>query len=204
MRYISGKNHFGTRLKSLKRKDSEKMSLLFSGGGLCIIMVNVRLKMSNKEFDFSKVMENVFDTARDVASVIAKKGEEFIKESGLKDVKDYYPLYSWPPVNIYTDDNQDLVMEFSLAGFKEEDIHISFKKDDMILSAEWKGSLMNHGEIKYIKNKLKLRSIEEQKYYVPAERFDQEGFRSFFDNGLLRVTVPGTVDGVMSKESEES
>ena len=44
--------------------------------------------------------------------------------------------------------------------------------------------------IQYFKRRLKLKDIEEQRYYVPADKFDQAGTQATFHNGLLRLVVP--------------
>ena len=44
--------------------------------------------------------------------------------------------------------------------------------------------------IRYFKRRLKLKDIEKQKYYVPADKFDQEKVKAVFKNGILKVTVP--------------
>jgi HSP20 family molecular chaperone IbpA len=37
---------------------------------------------------------------------------------------------------------------------------------------------------------LRLRDIDEQRYFVPADRFDQAASQATFRNGLLRIVVP--------------
>jgi HSP20 family molecular chaperone IbpA len=44
--------------------------------------------------------------------------------------------------------------------------------------------------VQYFKRRLKLRDIEEQRYFVPADKFDQAGTQANFKNGLLRLVVP--------------
>jgi hypothetical protein len=48
----------------------------------------------------------------------------------------------------------------------------------------------NDEGVQYFKRRLKLKDIEEQRYYVPAEKFDQAGTQARFHNGLLRLVVP--------------
>ncbi len=35
-----------------------------------------------------------------------------------------------------------------------------------------------------------MRDVEEQRYYVPADKFDQGATQAEFKNGLLRLVVP--------------
>ena len=42
----------------------------------------------------------------------------------------------------------------------------------------------------YFKKRLKLKNIEEQRYYAPEDKFDREKVSAIFKNGLLRIEVP--------------
>jgi len=59
----------------------------------------------------------------------------------------------------------------------------------MILSAKIDAEQPQEG-IRYFKRRLKLRDIDRQKYYVPADKFDQEKVKAVFRNGILKVTIP--------------
>ncbi|MDR1420950.1 MAG: Hsp20/alpha crystallin family protein [Treponema sp.] len=48
---------------------------------------------------------------------------------------DFYPNYSYPPMNVYMTADRTLVFEFALAGFNEKDISLSFQGDYMVFSA---------------------------------------------------------------------
>ncbi|MDR1286045.1 MAG: Hsp20/alpha crystallin family protein [Treponema sp.] len=48
---------------------------------------------------------------------------------------DFYPNYSYPPMNVYMTADRTLVFEFALAGFNEKDITLSFQGDYMVFSA---------------------------------------------------------------------
>ena len=37
---------------------------------------------------------------------------------------------------------------------------------------------------------MKFRNIEAQKYYVPENKFNRDGVKAVYKNGLLRVVVP--------------
>ena len=49
---------------------------------------------------------------------------------------DFYPLYSYPPANVYMTKNRELILEFALAGFDEKDVNLEFQGDYLILSAK--------------------------------------------------------------------
>jgi len=102
---------------------------------------------------------------------------------------DYYPSYSYPPLNVYMLSDKSLVFEFALAGFDEKNIGLSFQGDYMVFSARIDAEQPEEG-VRYFKRRLKLRDIDKQKYYVPADKFDQEKVKAVFRNGILKVTVP--------------
>jgi HSP20 family molecular chaperone IbpA len=127
---------------------------------------------------------------------------------------DFYPNYSYPPMNIYMSGDLSLTFEFALAGFEEKDINLSFQGDYMVFSAAVPSSMTpspgssapgtcpEDGESQqsqregrqespqYIKRRLKMKDIEKQKYYVPLDKYAQEKVRAVFKNGILKVTIP--------------
>jgi len=102
---------------------------------------------------------------------------------------DYYPNFSYPPMNIYLTPERSIVFEFAVAGFEEKNISLSFQGDYMVFSARIDVEPPLEG-IRYFKRRLKLKDIDKQKYYVPADKFDQEKVKAVFKNGILKVTVP--------------
>jgi HSP20 family molecular chaperone IbpA len=103
---------------------------------------------------------------------------------------DYYPGYSYPPMNIYLTSERGMVFEFALAGFDEKDISLTFQGDYMVFSARINLDEAPSDEVRYFKRRLKLKDVEKQKYYVPADKFAQDKVRAVFKNGILKVTVP--------------
>lgn len=103
---------------------------------------------------------------------------------------DYYPSYSYPPMNVYMMSDRSLVFEFALAGFDEKDISLSFQGDYMVFSAKMSLETPADDGVRYFKRRLKLKDIEKQKYYVPMDKYAQESVRALFRNGILKVTVP--------------
>lgn len=103
---------------------------------------------------------------------------------------DYYPGYSYPPMNIYLTSERGMVFEFALAGFDEKDISLTFQGDYMVFSAKIGLDEVPADEVRYFKRRLKLKDVEKQKYYVPADKFAQDKVRAVFRNGILKVTVP--------------
>lgn len=147
------------------------------------------------KFDFERIVDGVINTAKNIGETITQKSGEFIKDSGLQDLKDYYPFYNWPPVNLYLSEDKSLIFEFGLPGFIKSDINIDFEDDYMIFSAKLSNIYSTGGENRYFKKKVKLGDIDKQKYYVPKERFNREEFDVKMKNGLLRLVFP-PIDGM--------
>ena len=112
---------------------------------------------------------------------------------------DFYPNYSYPPMNVLMTENRTLVFEFALAGFDEKDISLSFQGDYMVFSAKMNetadsadntAKFQNGENVRYFKRRLKLKDIEKQKYYVPLDKYAQEKVKAVYKNGILRVSIP--------------
>ena len=110
---------------------------------------------------------------------------------------DYYPNYSYPPMNVFMISDRSLIFEFALAGFDEKDISLSFQGDYMVFSALIPRAEAVAGEaalpdesIRYFKHRLKMKDIEKQKYFVPLDKYAQDKVKAVFRNGILRVTIP--------------
>ncbi|GHV60207.1 hypothetical protein AGMMS49587_00840 [Spirochaetia bacterium] len=119
---------------------------------------------------------------------------------------DYYPNYSYPPMNAYMTGDRSLIFEFALAGFDEKDISLSFQGDYMVFSAKiaegentdlpesaaeagGRGSPPEEN-LRYFKRRLKLKDIEKQKYFVPLDKYAQEKVKAVYKNGILKVCIP--------------
>jgi HSP20 family protein len=103
---------------------------------------------------------------------------------------DYYPAYSYPPMNVYLTPERGMVFEFAVSGFDEKDISLSFQGDYMSFSAKINPANSPMDGVHYFKRRLKLKDIERQKYYVPNDKFAQESVRAIFKNGILKVMIP--------------
>jgi len=123
-------------------------------------------------------------------------GKQFFDEN-----TDYYPYYSYPPMNVFMIENRTLVFEFALAGFDEKDISLSFQGDYMVFSAKINNTQtgfedlsseipVKEDNICYFKRRLKLKDIEKQKYFVPLDKYAQEKVKAVYKNGILRVFIP--------------
>ena len=149
-------------------------------------------------FDLNRIMEEVFEAAESFKDAF---DEGFTcrhhgKHPGFHwdENVDFYPAYSYPPANVYITKERELVFEFALSGFDEKSLNLQFKGDYMIFSAKVPEDFVQPEEVRYFKRRLKLKDITEQKYYVPASKFDREKVTAVFRNGLLRIVVPPKED----------
>ena len=125
--------------------------------------------------DLGEVFDELFDAAKDFSVRFGHGFDGFPRAGwergqgglwGRDETTDYYPGYSYPPMNVYlrADRSPSEMLEED-GGRRPADVH-------------------------YLKRRLKFKDIERQKYYVPQDKYAQEDVRAVFRNGVLRVTVP--------------
>jgi HSP20 family protein len=152
-------------------------------------------------FDLGKIMDEAFRVAQNFGEAFGEKmsegfpSAEDMREHFRDKFKwhshgDFYPYYSYPPMNIFLAKDKSLVFEIALAGFEEKDIDLQFKGDYLHFSAKAPKSAEEEEGIQYFKRRLKLKGIDEQRYYVPVDKFDRDKVEARFKDGLLRVVVP--------------
>ena len=145
-------------------------------------------RIMDEAFKFAESFGEAFDHDARAAEKMRTAAEQFGR--GPFGNPDYYPAYMYPPATIYLTREKKLVLELALAGFEEKDISVQFRGDHLLFSAKAPAPVENDEGVQYFKRRLKLKDIEEQRYYVPAEKFDQAGTQARFHNGLLRLVVP--------------
>ena len=143
------------------------------------------MKTTRTYIDLGAIFDELFDAASHFSGNI-----------------DYYPCFSYPPMNIYFTEDKSLNFEFALAGFDEKNIDLSFSGDYMVFSARIENTTEknNTSNNHYLKRRLKLKDIEKQKYYVPVDKYAQEKVRAVFKNGILKVTVPPKPEKTQNEE----
>ncbi|MFP4363990.1 MAG: Hsp20 family protein [Spirochaetia bacterium] len=140
--------------------------------------------------DIGRIMDDIFEAAQEFGDAMNQGFNFEGKRFGWDESMDYYPSYSYPPTNVYMKKDRTLIFEFALAGFDESQISLEFRGDYMIFSATAPTeTLQDDEEVRYFKRRLKLKDIKEQKYYVPADKFNREEALATFKDGLLRVVV---------------
>ena len=152
--------------------------------------------------DIAQLMDEIFEATQSFGDAF-KKGFNFShRERGpfhWDENMDFYPHHSYPPTNAYITEDRTMVFEFALAGFSESGINLQFQGDYMVLSAKATDDTEKPENVRYFKHRLKLKDIEDQKYFVPADKFDHDNVKAVYKNGLLKVTVP-SLENVESKE----
>ncbi len=151
-------------------------------------------KMFN--FDLGRIMDEAFKFAENIGQAFDHDTADRLRRAaerhgmGPFGAPDFYPGYMYPPANVFLTKEKKLVFEIALAGFQEKDISIQFRGDSMLFSAKAPTLVDAEESIQYFKRRLKLKDIEEQRFYVPADTFNQAAASASFKNGLLRIVVP--------------
>ncbi|MBN1686176.1 MAG: Hsp20/alpha crystallin family protein [Spirochaetales bacterium] len=152
--------------------------------------------------DLAQMLDEIFEATHSFGEAF-KKGFTFPHRGDgpfqWDENVDFYPHHSYPPANAYITEDRTLIFEFALAGFPESGISLEFQGDHMVLSAKALKDQETTENVRYFKHRLKLKDIEGQKYFVPADKFDRDKVKAVYKNGLLKVTIP-SVENVESKE----
>jgi len=156
------------------------------------------MKNTKNFMDLGNIFDEIFDAAQEFNNEIQRNfnhndiehfslGRQFFDEN-----TDFYPNYSYPPMNVLMTEDRSLIFEFALAGFEEKDINLSFLGDYMVFYAKIENLPAGHSDenVRYFKRRLKMKDIEKQKYYVPLDKYAQDKVKAIFKNGILRVTIP--------------
>jgi len=159
--------------------------------------------------DLGNIFDEIFKTAHEINSEFHRNfndcnGENVFNHGHFSYSKnffdentDFYPNYSYPPMNALMTEDKTLIFEFALAGFDEKDISLSFQGDYMVFSAKIESSniidypaKLSEENVRYFKRRLKMKDIEKQKYYVPLDKYAQDKVKAVYRNGILRVCIP--------------
>ena len=94
----------------------------------------------------------------------------------------------YPVADIYRDDSGNTVMEFALAGFKKENLHVEVlpEKKEIHVSSDSHGDEEQPG---FSSRRIARRAFH--KTYVNYDNnLDLKSVKAQFQNGLLRLEVP--------------
>ncbi len=141
--------------------------------------------------DIRELMDEIFGVAENFKNAFANEFNDFGKcNFAWTDSQDFYPGYSYPPVNVYMEEDRTMVLQFALAGFAESDINLEFKGDYLIFSASTPENFEPEESVRYFKRRLKLKNIKDQRYFVPADKYEQDKVEAVLKNSILTVTIP--------------
>ena len=147
-----------------------------------------------KKHDFLDIrilLDDIFGAAEDFKNVFTQEFKNFDKQHCCwTDHRDVYPGYSYPPANVYVTEDRTMVLQFALAGFSEEDVNLEFKGDYLVFSADAPSGFEPQENVRYFKKRLKLKSVKDQRYFVPADKYHQEQVSASLRNSILTVTIP--------------
>jgi HSP20 family protein len=91
----------------------------------------------------------------------------------------------YPVADIYSDDDNNTILEFALAGFTKEELSISVQPDKKSITV----SAQSNDSSGDASRRIARRSFT--KTYVNYDNnLDLSAINASFENGLLRVTVP--------------
>jgi len=160
--------------------------------------------MTAKSFtiDLGQIMDEAFQAFEQFgesfgheARQAAEQAAEHVRRAtescvGRGPFADCYPAYLYPPANVYLTPDKQFVLELALAGFSEKDIGVQFRGDYLVFSAKAPEAPASDERTQWFKRRLRMRDVDEQRYFVPADRFQQSASQATFRNGLLRIVVP--------------
>ncbi|MDR0586961.1 MAG: Hsp20 family protein, partial [Treponema sp.] len=94
-------------------------------------------KNSRSYLDLGEIFDDIFDAAQGFREEFQRsfRRDPFVKHC-FDENTDYYPNYSYPPMNIYMSADRSMTFEFALAGFEEKNISLAFQGDYMVFSAK--------------------------------------------------------------------
>ena len=149
--------------------------------------------------DLNRFMDEVFGHVEGFSEKFQTELERKFHDHGSwTEGIDFYPSYAYPPMNVYLTAERDLVIEMALAGFSQDDLELQFVGDYLHFSARPQVVEESDG-LHYLKRRLKFKPVEQQKYYVPVDKFEQTKVTAAFKDGLLKIVIPSK-EAVMPKE----
>ena len=118
----------------------------------------------------------------------------------------WYPQYVWaeeafsktkelfssssnfPPVNAHQLKDGSLLLEFAFAGYKKDEISLTFEGDTLVLTSDGH-ERPDYEKDREIKRGIKLSKFE-IKYQLAPDHFDTSKTKAKFEDGILSITIP--------------
>jgi HSP20 family molecular chaperone IbpA len=107
---------------------------------------------------------------------------------GMLDFDMSYEAQSFPPINMYLDEEtKDVYFEMALAGYDKDKINVSFEDDKMLVTGEI--DKKEKEEKRILKRGIKYSNFKNY-FTIPFTKYDIEKAKAEFKDGLLKVFVP--------------
>jgi len=135
--------------------------------------------MSKENVDMFEVLEELFKlTEPDLMKMFNSVSPEF-------NIK---PACTFPPSNVYIDENKNMHITVALAGYKMSNIEISFEDNYMLLTTKpTKKDL--HDKVKFLHRGIADRKAT-NRFVVPVAKYDRKSTKATFKDGLLSIEIP--------------
>jgi len=116
------------------------------------------------------------------------------------DMRGTYNVPSFPPVDVSINkDNKNMVFDFAVAGYTEEELDINFSGDYLILKLESKAEdATKTSSVKVIHKGIRKQDVN-FKYYVPSDKYLQDNVEATLANGILTVKIPAREEAQKKK-----
>ncbi|MDR1212465.1 MAG: Hsp20/alpha crystallin family protein, partial [Spirochaetaceae bacterium] len=103
--------------------------------------------------DLGSIFDQIFDAAHNFSDELRNFNhfDGFGDRPHSDENIDFYPNFSYPPMNVYMQSDRSMIFEFALAGFDEKNISLSFQGDYMTFSARIGEEKLPEENVRYFK-----------------------------------------------------
>lgn len=95
----------------------------------------------------------------------------------------------FPPTNQLIDKDKNLILQFALAGYSQDELSIDLLHD--IIDIKGTPKEESSDGLKVVHQRIKKMTFE-RKYALPAGRYDLSKASAKFENGLLTIIIPAS------------
>ena len=112
-----------------------------------------------------------------------------LADSTQKYSRELFPVDDFPKSNVIVSKNKELIFEYALAGYNQEDIEISFEDDYMYITASRDSRVYTENELTFIRQGIASRKVR-VKENIPSSKYDLDSAVASFNNGILNIIIP--------------
>ena len=92
----------------------------------------------------------------------------------------------FPPCDLEVGEDKSLTYSFAVAGYKEEDVSISYEDEHLVLTLKGPDDVDTK---KYIQRRIKRGNVK-ARYHIPITKYDIPKMEAKLRNGILTVHIP--------------